>query len=114
MAGAKLSRRRYDVLIRFLRETIGNPKIAYRVRMAAAVRLDDLYSRHEMLAERTEQRKDRALARAEAHQTQQTQQTQVQAVDPAEPQDDDARIKAVFAAISSKVATGSGNDVGDA
>lgn len=57
---ANINRRRYAVLIRFLQDTIRNPKVSHRVRMAAAVRLDTIYSRHEWFERRMQDRKAKA------------------------------------------------------
>jgi hypothetical protein len=55
--------RRYDALTRFLKETIGNEKIGHRVRMAAALRLSDIYLEHDRSQERREIARDRTAAR---------------------------------------------------
>jgi hypothetical protein len=116
MGAAKLARRRYDVLVRFLRETINNPKIAHRVRMAAAVRLDAIYERNETLSERAEQRKERGEARladqAKAHALElstQIVETDVEAKARQEAADTQ-RIKHVFATLTKSVESKVGDD----
>jgi hypothetical protein len=58
--------RKMDTLIRFFKEVIANDKMSIRVRMQAAQRLDDLYSRHEMAASRKERSELRKKAGQEA------------------------------------------------
>jgi hypothetical protein len=63
--------RRYDALVRFLRDTVRNESIAHRVRMQAAERLSEIYARHEQYEQQALQRKHRADIRALATQEQQ-------------------------------------------
>ena len=63
----RLSRRKYQELVRFLKETLTNKQVGMKVRMAAAIRLDDLYRRHEetqLELERREERKRQGQAAA--------------------------------------------------
>jgi hypothetical protein len=65
----KISRRKYDVLVKFLREVIASSKNE-RIRYAAAERLDGIYARHEMYEQQALRRKERQEARALAAQGQ--------------------------------------------
>lgn len=67
-----LSRRKFDVLVKFLRQTIANQSIKHSVRMQAAVRLDDLLARELHYAARAAARKERAEIRALAVQQQES------------------------------------------
>jgi hypothetical protein len=58
----KLSRRKYAELVKFLKSVMGNPKVGLRVRMAAAMRLDEIYSRHEAAEQKRLDREARILA----------------------------------------------------
>ena len=68
----KISKRRYAELIRFYKSTIANPKLTMRVRLSAAQRLDDIYSRHEWAEQLALRRKDRIEAAAEAQRLQES------------------------------------------
>ncbi|WP_433965979.1 hypothetical protein [Tunturiibacter gelidiferens] len=54
----KLNRRKYDALIKFLREMMATAK-SERVRMQAAERLDGIYARHELAEQEALRRQDR-------------------------------------------------------
>jgi hypothetical protein len=91
-----INRRKYSKLVTFLTATMTDPKIAHRVRMAAATRLNEIYERNEMLNERAAARQVAALER-EAR-------LQVSQPPPAPPApesdtDADAHIKNVFDSI---------------
>lgn len=58
--------RRYDALVRFLKETIANEKIGHRVRMQAAMRLSEIYLQHDAAKERRELAELKASAKSEA------------------------------------------------
>jgi hypothetical protein len=53
----------YTELVAFLRKTVGNEKATLKLRMQAAVRLDDLYARREGLREKRAARAERSEAR---------------------------------------------------
>ena len=96
-----VSRRRYSKLVGYLTSVMIDPKVAIRVRMSAAVRLDGIYARCEEQSEEALRRKDR-LARAALG--------QAEAVAPVleKPvgEDEDERVRSVFAGIM-----GRGSDV---
>lgn len=61
--GKALSRRKYQEVVKFLKVTIGNERVAHRVRMQAALRLADLLSEHDRANERSVLAVERASAR---------------------------------------------------
>jgi 5'-3' exonuclease len=94
--------RKYDMLVKFLKETIANPSISHRVRFAAAERLDNLYSRHEMYEQQAQRRQERE-AKAGAVQGQgepvEAAETRQQ---PADEKMENQRIQDVWDSIMSK------------
>jgi hypothetical protein len=65
----KINRRKYDTLVKFLKDMILTAK-SERVRMQAAERLDGIYARHELYEQQALQRKDRAEIKALTSQAQ--------------------------------------------
>jgi hypothetical protein len=53
-----------DTLIRFFKQVMSDPQVGMRTRMEAAKRLDDLYARHMIAAEKAAMRKERSEARS--------------------------------------------------
>jgi hypothetical protein len=51
-----LSRRKYASLVKFYRGVLKDPKASLKLKMSAAIRLDDLYARHELIEARREER----------------------------------------------------------
>jgi hypothetical protein len=63
--------RRYDALVRFLRDTMTNESITHRIRFQAAERLSEIYARHDEAAEKAAARKHRFDTKALITQEQQ-------------------------------------------
>ena len=61
----KLNRRRYAEIISYLKSLITNPNSPSRMRLTAAIRLDDILRRNEEQAEQAELRKERREDRAD-------------------------------------------------
>jgi hypothetical protein len=55
--------RKYDALVKFLKETVANERMSINTRMSAATKLDSIYARHEEREEKEAIRKERAEAR---------------------------------------------------
>jgi len=62
----KMSRRKYAKIVGFLTATMTDVKVSHRVRMTAAQRLAEIHERCELLQERAEIRRERALAKLDA------------------------------------------------
>ena len=56
----KLNRRRYQEIVRFLKDTIKNKNLSHKIRMLAVVRLDAIYERQEAATMKREDREARA------------------------------------------------------
>ena len=100
----KLNRRKYDALIKFLREMMANGK-SERVRMQAAERLDGIYARHELAEQETLRRQDRIELRrlkAEAEslaEAQRLQEAAIPAQEPTAENESDERTQAIFSRL---------------
>jgi hypothetical protein len=93
--------RKYDVLVKFLKDTITNPKITHRVRFAAAERLDNLYARQETLALQALRRHERE-AKTEAIQGQEEPGKAAETLESIPATDattEDQQVQAVFARL---------------
>lgn len=56
----RLSRRRFAEVMRFLKNTVKDERIAHKIRMRAAERLIEVYAGHDRAVERHEARKSKA------------------------------------------------------
>lgn len=85
--------RRYDPLVKFLKETLANKQIGHRVKMAAAMRLSDIYLAHDSAQERREIARERVRVAeaAQAAQAKTVSGTPVQ--EPGTPQDPEQSAK---------------------
>lgn len=98
----KLSRRKYSLLVKFLRDTLANPSISLRVRMQAASRLDAILERNEKQQEQAAMRYERTAGRAALVAPDPAQPDQADAIAPteapSEPAPDDD-LKAIYAEL---------------
>ena len=91
--------RKLDPLIKFFKETISNDKVSFRTRMEAARRLDDIYARHLLMAEKTAARLERAEARSLAQRTQEGAIPAQETASEESELSEDARFDAVFGSL---------------
>lgn len=100
---ARLNRRRYAEMVKFLKDTIANEKAPTRMRMMATTKLDSIYERQEQMQEAETIRRERKERITAA----QTAQATGAAIEPDEVVEEpstvqDRRITGIFAEILNK------------